>query len=195
MIRLLEDTTGAGKADKSTVFAEFHDMADGIAAGVVVARETFTSPDIPNLWLLKDTKNSGRADVKKSLSYGYGVRYNFLGHDLHGPRFGPDGKLYFTIGDRGANIEKSVDGTQGAEHWIRAPSSAATPTDRASKSSPPGFAIRSHLRSTTTAISSPATTTPTTATPPAGSMSSKAATAVGASDINGITTPSAAGRG
>ena len=110
VVRVLEDTTGSGKADKSTVFAEFKDIADGIAAGVVVRKGNVYLTNIPNLWLLKDTTGSGHADVKKSLSYGYGVRYNFLGHDLHGPRFGPDGKLYFSIGDRGANIEQSVDG-------------------------------------------------------------------------------------
>jgi quinoprotein glucose dehydrogenase len=109
VIRVLEDTAGVGKADKSTVFAEFKDMADGVAAGIVVRKNKVYVTDIPNLWLLEDTNGDGHADVKKSLSYGYGVRYNFLGHDLHGPRFGPDGKLYFTIGDRGANIEKSVD--------------------------------------------------------------------------------------
>ena len=110
VIRLLQDTKGAGKADKSTVFAEFHDAADGIAAGVVARKGNVYVTNIPNLWLLKDTRGDGHADVQKSLQYGYGIRYNFIGHDLHGPRFGPDGKLYFSIGDRGANIEKSVDG-------------------------------------------------------------------------------------
>ena len=110
VVRLLEDIAGVGKADKSSVFAEFKDMADGVAAGICVRKNDVYVTNIPNLWLLKDTTGSGHADVKKVLSYGYGVRYNFLGHDLHGPRFGPDGKLYFSIGDRGANIEKSVDG-------------------------------------------------------------------------------------
>jgi len=110
VIRLLEDTKGSGHADKSTVFAEFHDVLDGIAAGIVVRKGNVYVTNIPNLWLLKDTRGDGHADVKKSLSYGYGIRYNFIGHDLHGPRFGPDGKLYFSLGDRGANIEKSVDG-------------------------------------------------------------------------------------
>jgi quinoprotein glucose dehydrogenase len=110
VVRLLEDTAGVGKADKSTVYAEFKDMADGVAAGVLPYKGGVFLTNIPNLWYLKDTTGSGHADVRKSLSYGYGVRYNFLGHDLHGPRFGPDGKVYFSIGDRGANIEKSVDG-------------------------------------------------------------------------------------
>jgi quinoprotein glucose dehydrogenase len=109
VIRLLQDTKGTGVADKSTVFAEFSDILDGLAAGIVVRKNNVYVTNIPNLWLLQDTKGTGSADVKKSLSYGYGVRYNYIGHDLHGPRFGPDGKLYFSIGDRGVNIEKSVD--------------------------------------------------------------------------------------
>ncbi len=109
---LLQDPGGNGvKADKSIVFADgFNDPADGLAASVLERKGSVYYADIPNLWLLKDTTGDGKADVRKSLSYGYGVRYNFVGHDLHGLRFGPDGKLYFSIGDRGANVEKSVDG-------------------------------------------------------------------------------------
>lgn len=110
VIRLLEDTAGVGKADKSTVFAEFKDIADGVAAGILPYKGGIFFTNIPNLWYLRDTSGSGHADEKKVLSTGYGVRFNYLGHDLHGPRFGPDGKLYFSLGDRGANIEKTVDG-------------------------------------------------------------------------------------
>src|SRR5207302_3743422 len=40
-IRLLEDTTGAGKADKATVFADgFHHPEDGIGAGLLARGDT-----------------------------------------------------------------------------------------------------------------------------------------------------------
>jgi len=39
-IRLIEDTTGAGKADKAEVWADgFHDIPDGIGAGLVQRRQ------------------------------------------------------------------------------------------------------------------------------------------------------------
>lgn len=104
-IRVVEDRAGTGRADHATVFAdEFNSPLDGIAAGVLPRKDSVWYANIPNLWLLQDTNHDGVADVRKSLHYGFGVRVGFLGHDLHGLRFGPDGKIYFSIGDRGSNI-------------------------------------------------------------------------------------------
>jgi quinoprotein glucose dehydrogenase len=105
-IRLLEDTTGEGKADKATVFADgFHNIPDGIGAGLLARGDTVWYACIPDLWVLRDTKGSGRADERKVLHTGFGIHVGYLGHDLHGLRMGPDGKLYFSVGDRGSNVK------------------------------------------------------------------------------------------
>ncbi len=105
-VRLIEDTTGAGRADKATVFADgFHEAAVGIGAGLVTRNGDVWYSCIPDLWKLRDTDGDGKADVREQLHHGFGVHINYLGHDLHGLRFGPDGKLYFSIGDRGTNVK------------------------------------------------------------------------------------------
>ncbi len=105
-VRLVEDTRGAGRADHATVFADgFSHAEDGIGSGVLARGGDVWYTCIPDLWLLKDTKGTGQADVKKVLQTGYGVHVSFIGHDSHGLRMGPDGKLYFSIGDRGLHVE------------------------------------------------------------------------------------------
>lgn len=104
-IRLLEDRSGGGKIDHSTVFADgFNNILDGNGAGVLPYHGDVFYTCIPHLWKLRDDNGDGRADQKKSLSEGYGVKTTLMGHDLHGLIIGPDGKLYFSIGDRGLNI-------------------------------------------------------------------------------------------
>jgi quinoprotein glucose dehydrogenase len=111
-IRLLVDSKGTGHADRSTVFATgFNAIESGLAASVLPFHGNVYFTDIPSLYLLKDTNGDGVADQTKVLSTGYGVHIAFLGHDLHGLRIGPDHKLYFSIGDRGAAAESLIDGS------------------------------------------------------------------------------------
>ena len=112
VIRLLEDRDHDGKADFSSVYAEGFDSAlDGIASGVVARRGKIWFANIPNLWQLDGRDKEGRATSRKILSHGYGIRFSYTGHDLHGLIFGPDGKMYFRFGDRGANVKTKEGGT------------------------------------------------------------------------------------
>jgi len=100
-IRLIEDKDGDGKADSATVFADgFNRIVDGAGAGIIARKGTLWYTCIPDLVQLKDTNGDGKADQRKTLLTGFGIRIAFLGHDLHGLCFGPDGKLYFSVGDR-----------------------------------------------------------------------------------------------
>ncbi len=112
-VQLLQDTQGRGKADKSTVFADgFNAIEDGIAASVLPVANGCYLADIPSLYLLRDTTGKGVADERKVLATGFGVHISYRGHDMHGLRMGPDGKVYFSSGDRAANAFSSIDGSK-----------------------------------------------------------------------------------
>lgn len=105
-IRLLVDENGDGKADKATVFADgFNSILHGTGAGVLEYNDKVFYTCIPDLYLLSDEDNDGKADQRKSLHTGFGIRVAFRGHDMHGLTLGPDGRVYFSIGDRGFNVK------------------------------------------------------------------------------------------
>lgn len=104
-IHKLVDTDGDGVADKATVFAEgFNTEVTGIAAGVRARNGDVYATIAPDVWKLRDTDGDGKADERKAIASGFGVHINYAGHDMHGLTFGPDGKVYWTIGDKGTNV-------------------------------------------------------------------------------------------
>ena len=104
-VRELIDADGDGRADRSTVFATgFNRLIEGHGAGVLARRGDVFYACIPNLWKMRDDDGDGVADVREVLHTGYGVRVAFHGHDLHGLTLGPDGMIYFTMGDRGYHV-------------------------------------------------------------------------------------------
>lgn len=109
-VRLLVDTDGDGRADEVSAYAEgFHRLIDGTAAGLLARRGDLYMTCIPALYRLRDLDGDGRIaqapPEREILSEGYGCRVAYRGHDLHGLTLGPDGRLYFSIGDRGYRVE------------------------------------------------------------------------------------------
>ncbi|MCY3004065.1 MAG: HEAT repeat domain-containing protein [Planctomycetota bacterium] len=110
-VKWVGDTDGDGVADASTVFADnFGTTADGIIAGVLEHKGKVYAACMPSLWELSEADGDHIAEAKRILSTGYGVRFALIGHDLHGLRIGPDGKLYFSCGDRGLSVPTQEGG-------------------------------------------------------------------------------------
>jgi quinoprotein glucose dehydrogenase len=104
-LRVLVDRDQDHQADDSIVFVSgFHGIEEGTGAGVLVRHGKVFYTCIPRLWLFEDDDDDLRPDRQQALHDGFGVRVAFRGHDMHGLILGPDGRLYFSIGDRGYHV-------------------------------------------------------------------------------------------
>jgi putative membrane-bound dehydrogenase-like protein len=102
-IRLLEDTNGDGKFNKSTVFKDGLLWPTAVfcwAGGVLVA-------DAPDIFYFKDTDGDGRADQEQKLFTGLGFgNVQGLANSF---QWGLDNRIYLAISGSGAELRRVGD--------------------------------------------------------------------------------------
>ncbi len=138
IIRLVEDTDGDGRADQSTIVADgFNAATAGPAAGILARKGEVWFACLPDLWKVSGLGLgvSGSTPVppsasasnskpqtpnsKQLLASGLGVHISVSGHDLHGLVFGPDGRLYFSLGDRGFELRPGMKHPGFSAEYLR----------------------------------------------------------------------------
>jgi putative membrane-bound dehydrogenase-like protein len=100
-ILIMQDTDGDGKADKAITFYQGNEVNS--ALGICVLGNKAIVSCSPNVFLFTDTDGDSKADKKELLFTGIsGVQHD---HGVHAFSFGPDGKLYFNMGNEGHQIK------------------------------------------------------------------------------------------
>ena len=103
-VHRIEDRSGDGIADYAQLFAsEFNTEITDVAGGVMAFDEDVFLAVAPDLWRLQDLNGDGVVDERTSISHGFQVHIGFGGHNMSGVIMGPDGRVYWGIGDIGFN--------------------------------------------------------------------------------------------
>ncbi|MBL9153357.1 MAG: HEAT repeat domain-containing protein [Verrucomicrobiales bacterium] len=106
IVHRIADTDGDGLADEMKPYADgFNTEITGIAAGVLVHEGNVYATIAPDVWKMRDTDGDGRADRREVLAHGFGMHIAYAGHDMHGLIVGPDGRIYWSIGDKGVRVK------------------------------------------------------------------------------------------
>ncbi|MCB0842731.1 MAG: heme-binding protein, partial [Bacteroidetes bacterium] len=101
----LEDQSGDGVADMAQLYLrDFNTEITDVAGALMAYKDNVFVGLGPDMWRTWDDNGDGQADRKESISHGYNVHIGFGGHGMSGLRVGPDGRIYWGIGDIGSYI-------------------------------------------------------------------------------------------
>jgi len=104
-IWIVTDENKDGIAEQSQLFIEgFNEEISDLANGVEVNNGDVFLCVGPDLWRINDTDKDGFADVKESISHGWAVHIGFGAHGMSGAKIGPDGRIWWGIGDIGMHV-------------------------------------------------------------------------------------------
>jgi len=107
---MLQDTDKDGLADVSTrILNDFNDEINDVAGALLVRDNDVFVGIGPDMYRLKDSNDDLILDDKTSIAHGFAVHIGFGGHGMSGAIEGPDGKIYWGIGDIGMNLTDQDD--------------------------------------------------------------------------------------
>ena len=102
----IQDTDGDGVADTSKIMIEgFNvDPTYDVAGGLLYNQGDLLIGIAPGVWRLKDDNGDGTIDRQIVISEGYSIHPAFGGHGISGLTMGPDGRIYWEVGDIGLDV-------------------------------------------------------------------------------------------
>ncbi|HEY7497723.1 MAG TPA: HEAT repeat domain-containing protein [Vicinamibacterales bacterium] len=102
----VRDTNGDGVADTSKIMIEgFNaDPTYDVVGGILFNEGDFLFGIAPGVWRLKDDNGDGTIDRQVAISEGYSTHPAFGGHGISGLAMGPDGRIYWEVGDIGLDV-------------------------------------------------------------------------------------------
>lgn len=103
-IQVLEDTDGDGIADKVTTFYQGDDV--NAALGICLLGDKVIVSCSPNVLVFEDKNGDLKADGPPTKLF-TGIQGVDHDHAVHAFVFGPDGKLYFNMGNEGRELHRA----------------------------------------------------------------------------------------
>ncbi len=103
------DKDGDGTGEAMRILGEYNTEVTGIAAGVLAAGSDVFVAVEPDFLRYQDEDGDGFPEKHEVVATGFQVHMGQGGHNLSGVALGPDGRVYWSLGDKGHHV-KTAEG-------------------------------------------------------------------------------------
>ncbi len=103
------DKDGDGQGEAIRILGEYHTEVTGIVAGVLAVNSDVFVAAEPDFLRYHDTNGDGFPDAREVVATGFQVHMGQGGHNMSGVVLGPDGRVYWSLGDKGHYV-KTAEG-------------------------------------------------------------------------------------
>ena len=100
----LADADGDGLGDRADVIVKgFNTPISDVLGGILLHGDDLYLASAPGLYLLEGAVGESPRDAS-TIGWGYGVHPGFFGHGMSGLEVGPEGRIYWGVGDMGLSL-------------------------------------------------------------------------------------------